>query len=287
MQYKKRLKDLKRKEAGFWYILLNLKSKYMRPLWTGAIGFGLVNIPVKLFSATQGSELDLDMLDKKDHANIKFMRVNEKSGKEVKWESIVKGYMLNGKYVILDDKDFEKAAAVKTKIIEISDFVKQVEIDSIYYETPYYLVPDKSGNRAYDLLKEALKKTGMAGVASFVMRNKEALAILRVSDNVIILNKIRFAEEIRDSKELNLPAKSTVKPAELKMAISLVNQLSGKFDISKYKDTYTDQLLKLIKAKSKGGKVAPPQLKVVHNKTKDLMEQLKASLGGAKKKKAS
>lgn len=258
----------------------------MRPLWTGAIGFGLVNIPVKLFSATQGSELDLDMLDKKDHANIKFMRVNEKTGKEVKWESIVKGYMLNNKYVVLDDKDFEKAAAVKTKIIEISDFVKQTEIDSMYYETPYYLVPDKSGNRAYDLLKEALKKTGMAGIASFVMRNKEALAILRVSDNVIILNKIRFAEEIRDPKELNLPAKTTVKPAELKMAVSLVNQLSGTFNISKYKDTYTSSLLKLIKAKSKGGKVAAPQLKVVHNKTKDLMEQLKASLG-TKKKKAS
>ena len=258
----------------------------MRPLWTGAIGFGLVNIPVKLFSATQGSELDLDMLDKKDHANIKFMRVNEKSGKEVKWESIVKGYMLDNKYVILDDKDFEKAAAVKTKIIEISDFVQQAEIDSMYYETPYYLVPDKSGNRAYDLLKEALKKTGMAGIASFVMRNKEALAILRVSDDVIILNKIRFAEEIRSTKELNLPAKSTIKPAELKMAISLVNQLSGKFNISNYKDTYTASLLKLIKAKSKGGKVATPQLKVVHNKTKDLMEQLKASLG-SKKKKAS
>ena len=256
----------------------------MRPLWTGAIGFGLVNIPVKLFSATQGSELDLDMLDKKDHANIKFMRVNEKSGKEVKWESIVKGYMLNNKYVILDDTDFEKAAAVKTKIIEISDFVQQAEIDSIYYETPYYLVPDKSGNRAYDLLKEALKKTGMAGIASFVMRNKEALAILRVSDDVIILNKIRFAEEIRSPKELNLPAKSTIKPAELKMAISLVNQLSGKFNISNYKDTYTASLLKLIKAKSKGGKVATPQLKVVHNKTKDLMEQLKASLGSTKKK---
>ena len=256
----------------------------MRPLWTGAIGFGLVNIPVKLFSATQGSELDLDMLDKKDHANIKFMRVNEKTGKEVKWESIVKGYMLNNKYVILDDKDFEKAAAVKTKIIEISDFVQQAEIDSMYYETPYYLVPDKSGNRAYDLLKEALKKTGMAGIASFVMRNKEALAILRVSDDVIILNKIRFAEEIRSPKELNLPAKSTIKPAELKMAISLVNQLSGKFNISNYKDTYTASLLKLIKAKSKGGKVATPQLKVVHNKTKDLMEQLKASLGNKKKK---
>ncbi len=258
----------------------------MRPLWTGAIGFGLVNIPVKLLSATQGSELDLDMLDKKDNANIKFLRVNEKTGKEVKWENIVKGYMLNNKYVLLDDTDFEKAAAVKTKTIEISDFVMQDEIDSVYYETPYYLVPDKSGTRAYALLREALKKTGMAGIASFVMRNKEALAILRVSGDVIILNKIRFQEEIKEVKELGLPAKSTVKPAELKMAITLINQLSGKFDISKYKDTYTEQLLKLIKIKSKGGKTSMPQLKVVHNKTKDLMEQLKASLG-TKKKKAS
>lgn len=258
----------------------------MRPLWTGAIGFGLVNIPVKLFSATQGSELDLDMLDKKDHANIKFMRVNEKTGKEVKWENIVKGYMLNNKYVVLDDQDFEKASAVKTKTIEISDFVLQEEIDSSYYETPYYLAPDKSGSRAYALLREALKKTGKAGIASFVMRNKEALAILRVSGDVIILNKIRFAEEIRDTKELAIPA-ATVKPTELKMAISLVNQLSGKFNIKKYKDTYSADLLKLIKAKSKGGKTATPQLKVVHNKTKDLMEQLKASLGGAKSKKAS
>ncbi len=255
----------------------------MRPLWTGAIGFGLVNIPVKLFSATQGSELDLDMLDKKDHANIKFMRVNEKTGKEVKWENIVKGYLLNDKYVVLDDTDFEKASAVKTKTIEISDFVLQDEIDSAYYETPYYLVPDKSGSRAYALLREALKKTGKAGIASFVMRNKEALAILRVSGNVIILNKIRFAEEIRDTKELAIPA-AAVKPTELKMAISLVNQLSGKFNISKYKDTYSADLLKLIKAKSKGGKLTTPQLKVVHNKTKDLMEQLKASLGNKSKK---
>jgi DNA end-binding protein Ku len=258
----------------------------MRPLWTGAIGFGLVNIPVKLYSATQGSELDLDMLDKKDHANIKFMRVNAKTGKEVKWENIVKGYMLNDKYVVLDDKDFEQANAVKTKTIAISDFVKQEEIDSVYYETPYYLVPDKSGARAYALLREALKKTGMAGIASFVMRNKEALAVLRVSGDAILLNRIRFAQEIRDTKDLDLPAKSTVKPAELKMAVTLINQLSGKFDIRKYKDTYTDQLLKLIRAKSKGGKVTTPQLKVVHNKTKDLMEQLKASLG-TKKKKAS
>lgn len=258
----------------------------MRPLWTGAIGFGLVNIPVKLYSATQGSELDLDMLDKKDHSNIKFVRVNEKTGKEVKWENIVKGYLMNDRYVVLDEKDFEAANAVKTKTIEISDFVKQEEIDSSYYETPYYLVPDKSGARAYALLREALQKTGKAGVASFVMRNKEALAILRVSGNIIILNKIRFQEEIRDTKDLALPAKSSVKPGELKMAVTLINQLSGKFNISKYKDTYTAQLLKLIKAKSKGRKTTAPHLKVVHNKTKDLMSQLKASLE-TKKKKAS
>lgn len=241
---------------------------------------------MKLYSATQESELDLDMLDRKDHANIKFIRVNEKSGKEVKWENIVKGFLLNDKYVVLNEEDFEAANAVKTKTIEISDFVKEEEIDSSYYETPYYLVPDKSGSRAYALLRQALHKTGKAGVASFVMRNKEALAILRVSENIIILNKIRFQQEIRDKKELSLPAKSAIKPGELKMAITLINQLSGKFDINKYKDNYSAQLLKLIKAKAKGRKTAPPHLKVVHKKTKDLMSQFKASLE-TKKKKAS
>ncbi len=258
----------------------------MRPLWTGAIGFGLVNIPVKLFSATESSNLDLDMLDKKDHAHIRFMRVNENTGKEVKLENIVKGFMLNNKYIILDDKDFEKANAVKTKLIEINDFVNAEEINSAYYETPYYLQPDKSGVRPYALLREALLKTKKVGIASFVMRNRENLAILRAQDDVIILNRIRFAEEIRSTAELDLPKKSSVKAAELKMAVSLVNQLSGKFNIEKYKDTYSAQLMKFIKAKAKGKVVAAPHLKVVHSKTQDLMEQLKASLG-AKKKKAS
>lgn len=258
----------------------------MRPLWTGAIGFGLVNIPVKLYSATESSNLDLDMLDKKDYSNIKFKRVNEKTGTEVKWENIVKGYMIGSKYVVLDDKDFEKANAVKTKLIEITDFVNESEIDSMYYETPYYLAPDKSGLRPYALLREALLKTKKAGVASFVMRNRENLAILRASGDSIVLNKIRFEEEIRDTKDLALPSKSEIKPAELKMAVSLVEQLSGKFDISKYKDTYTEALLKVIQAKSKGKKIVTPTLKVVHSKTQDLMEQLKASLG-TKRKKAS
>ena len=258
----------------------------MRPLWTGAIGFGLVNIPVKIYSATESSSLNLDMLDKKDHAHIKYQRVNENSGKEVAWGNIVKGYKINNDYVVLDEKDFEAASAKKTKTIEISDFVKEDEISSLYYETPYYLEPDKSGTRPYKLLLEALKKTKKVGVATFVMRNKEALAILRPDGDVIVLNKIRFEEEIRDPKELTLPTNTEVKPAEMKMAITLIDQLTGKFDISKYKDTYNDELLKLIKAKSSGKKTKAPAMKVVHSKTKDLMDQLKASLDVKRKKSA-
>ena len=258
----------------------------MRPIWTGAIGFGLVNIPIKLYSASQSSSLDLDMLDKTDHANIKFLRVNEKTGKEVNWESIVKGYKYNDDYVILDDKDFEAASAKKTKTIEISDFVKEEEISSIYYETPYYLEPDKSGTRAYELLLEALKKRKKVGIATFVMRSKESLAVLRPDKKVLVLNRIRFEEDIRDPKELTLPENTIIKPAELQMAVSLIDQLTAKFDVSKYKDTYREELLKVIHAKAKGQKIKVPEMKIVHSKTQDLMSQLKASLD-VKRKKAS
>ena len=258
----------------------------MRPIWTGAIGFGLVNIPVKMYSATQSTNLNLDMLDKKDHSNIKFQRINEKTGNVVAWENIVKGYKLNNDYVVLDDKDFEAASAKKTKTIEISDFVKEEEISSLYYETPYYLEPDKSGTRPYELIRQALIKTKKVGVATFVMRSKESLAILRPDNDVIVLNRIRFEEEIRDTDELVLPKDTDVKPAELKMAISLIDQLTAKFDISKYKDTYNAELLKLIKAKASGKPIQIPEMKIVHSKTKDLMEQLKASLE-VKRKKAS
>jgi DNA end-binding protein Ku len=259
----------------------------MRSIWTGAIGFGLVNIPVKMYSATESSRLDLDMLDKKDHSNIRFLRVNAETGKEVPWESIVKGYkMPNDEYVVLTDKDFEMVSAKKSKTIEITDFVNEQEIESMYYETPYYLEPDKSGARAYALLREALRKTGRVGIATFVMRSKETLAVLRANEKVIVLNRIRFQEEIRDPSELNLPAKAEVKANELKMAISLIEQLSGKFDISRYKDTYSEGLMKLINAKAKGIKVKEPAMKIVHSKSKDLMDQLKASLN-TKRKKAS
>lgn len=257
----------------------------MRAIWSGSIGFGLVNIPVKLFSAIQESDLDLDMLDKKDHSNIKFQRINEKTGKVVQWANIVKAYNLNGSYVVLDDEDFQKAMPEKTKSIDIMAFVDEKDIDSMLYETPYYIEPDKSGARAYALLWSALHKTGKAGLGSFVLRSKESLCLIKAEKEALVVQKIRFAEEIRSAGELTIP-KLTSKPGELKMALSLIDQLTEKFDISSYKDTYADKLMKLIKAKAKGKKVAVPHMRVVHSKAKDLMSQLKASLE-TKKRKAS
>jgi DNA end-binding protein Ku len=249
----------------------------MRAIWTGAIGFGLVNIPVKLYSAVQGSELNLDMLDKKDHANIHFQRVNKDTGKEVSWSNIVKGYKYKGEYVILEDKDFEKASPQKSKVIDITQFVPEAEIDPMYYETPYYLEPQKSGSRAYALLRDALEKSERAAVGSFVLRSREHLCVLKAKDKAIVLNRIRFSEEIRDLSELTLPA-SKPKAAEMKMALSLIDQLSSSFKIDKYKDTYTAELMKLVKAKATGKKTTFPKLKVTHRKSTDLMSQLKASL---------
>lgn len=254
----------------------------MKAIWTGSVGFGLVNIPIKMFSAVEDSSLDLDMLDKKDLSNIKFKRVNENTGKEVAWDNIVRGYLVNQKYVVLDKADFEKASPEKTKHIEITQFVNEKEIDSTYFEAPYFLEPEKTGVRAYGLLREALQKTGKAGVGLFVMHNREHVCIIKTQNDALVLNRIRFAQEIRSTKELNLPAAKS-KPSELKMAVSLIGQLTKPFDIKKYKDDYTDKLLKIIKAKSKGKSVPFTPMKVIHSKTKDLMEQLKASLSSKRK----
>lgn len=250
----------------------------MKAIWSGAIGFGLVNIPVKLYAATESSELELDMLDRKDHANIKYLKVNENTGKEVAWEDIIKGYKYNDEYVVLDDSDFEQANAKKTKTIDIEDFVKIEEVDAIYYESSYYVAPDASGSKAYHLLQQALLKTGKVGIATFVMRSKEKLALLRATDKVILLHRLHFHEEIRDVKELNLNENATYKGKELEMAISLINQLSDTFDITVYKNTYSDELMQIIKQKAKGIKKPKSKMKVVHRESKDLMSQLKASL---------
>jgi DNA end-binding protein Ku len=257
----------------------------MRSIWTGAIGFGLVNIPIKLFSAVESSNLDLDMLDKKDHANIKFKRVNEQTGKEVPWNNIVRAYNLNGKYVVLSDSDFQEAMPEKTKTIEINTFVNQNEIAPIFFETAYYIEPEKQGSRAYALLNIALTKSGKVGLGTFVLRNKEHLCLIAPDEHLLILHRLRFQEEIRDDKELDIPT-TAPKPGELKMALSLINQLTEPFDIKNYKDTYHLKLLKLIKAKAAGKKTVSPPLRIVHSKNRDLMDQLKDSLQ-AKKKKAS
>ena len=258
----------------------------MKAIWTGSIGFGLVNIPVKLFSVIENSKLDFDMLDKKDNANIKFKRVNENTGKEVQWENIIKGYLYNEKYVLVDETDFEKASPEKTSHIEIVQFVKEHDIDSVFFETPYFIQPDKSGSRAYQLLKEALTKTGKAGLGSFVMREREHVCLIKPYNDILVLNRLRYAEEIRDVAELKTTG-SKSKPAEIKMAISLIDQLTKPFNAAIFKDEYTDKLLKIIKAKAKGKKLAYKPMKLVHSKTADLMEQLKASLSGRSKRKAS
>ena len=259
----------------------------MRSIWTGAISFGLINIPVKLFSAVEDSSSDFDMLDSRDHSNIHFKRVNAETGKEVAYESIVKGFKINDRYVVLDDKDFESADAVKTKTIEIINFTDETEIDSIYYEKPYYLEPDKSGAKAYALLRDALKASGKVGVTSFVLRNREGLAILKPRDKVIVLNRIRFEQEIKDPGDLKLPPSTKGIKKELDMADKLIDQLSESFSIAKYKDTYSAKLMSIIKQKAKGKKIQPAKMKVVHTKSSgDLMSMLKASLT-EKRKKAS
>ncbi|MDR6762162.1 DNA end-binding protein Ku [Flavobacterium sp. 2755] len=256
----------------------------MRSIWTGSVSFGLINIPIKMFSAVQESSLDMDMLDKKDHANIKFKRVNEDTGKEVDFANIVKGYKIEDKYVILEDSDFEAADAIKTKTIDIESFVLEKEIQSIYYEQPYYLEPDKGAMNAYGLLRDALEASGKVGVTRFVLRNKESLAILKPYKNVIVLNRIRFEQEIRATDELKLPPVSKKATKEMDMAEKLIDQLTEKFDITGFKDEYTAKLLDIIKKKAKGKVAKTPKLKVVHSKqSDDLMSMLKASLETKKK----
>ncbi len=254
----------------------------MKAIWKGAISFGLVNIPVKLYSATQQSNLDLDMVDSRDMARIHYKKVNENTGKEVNFENIAKAYMLNDNYIMLDDADFEQAAPEKSKIIEVNHFIDEKEIDTIYFENSYYVEPEKSGEKAYALLREALTKSGKVGIAQFVLRTAEALTVIKPMGNILVLSKIRFAQEIRSAEDFNLPAKSAVKPDELKMALTLINQYTEPFNIDKFKDEYANALLKVIKAKASGKKSKVHKLTKVKENTDDLMQQLKASLSKTK-----
>ena len=256
----------------------------MRAIWSGAIGFGLVNIPVKMYSATESSNLDLDMLDKHDNANIRFKRVNENTGAEVAYGDIVKGYKINNKYVVLDEEDFEEAAPKKSQVIEIEEFIPASEIEPYYYETPFYLAPDEKGaGKAYVLLRDALEETEKIAIGTYVSRGREHLCALRPEGNTIVLFRLRFAEEIRDTSELDLPSNVTIKKGEMESAVALINHLTPKkFNIEKYKDTYHADLMKVIKAKAKGRAHTEPKFKLVKSKAGDLMADLKASLEESK-----
>lgn len=254
----------------------------MRAIWKGAIGFGLVNIPVRLFSAVQNSGLDLDMLDGKDHSKIRFKRVNEDTGKEVAYDKIVKGYQLNDKYVILDDSDFEDASPEKTKMIELENFVEIDKINPIYYETSYYAEPEKQGKKAYALLQKALVKSKKAGVARFVLRTTENLCVIHPMNDILVITKIRFAEEIRDFKDLDVPANTTINKKELDVGLALIKQYSSDFNIDSFHDEYSKELLKIIKAKAKGKRATVKKLKPREELSDDLYGQLMKSLGGKK-----
>ena len=249
----------------------------MRTLWRGSIGFGLVNIPVKLHSAVENSHLDLDMLDGKDHAKIKFQRINEDTGKVVPYDKIVKGYMLNNSYVILDEHDFEDASPEKTKMIELENFVDISAINPIYYETSYYTTPEKQGKKAYSLLLSALIKSKKAGVARFVFRNTENLCVIHPLDNVLVVTKIRFQQEIRSTADLEMTT-DTVSKKELEVGLALIKQYTSEFDIEEFKDEYTQELLKIIKAKAKGKRATVKKLKPKEEPSDDLYGQLMRSL---------
>ncbi len=235
----------------------NGKSSF-RPIWAGSIDFGLVNIPVKLYSAQASSQLEFDLLDKRDFSRVRYRRVNEKTGQEVPWDQIVKGYEYEkGAYVALGDKDFRDANVEATQSIEIMDFVDAADISPLHYETPYYLEPLKNGRHAYALLREVLKRTGKVGIAKVVIRNRQRLAALIPQGPLLVLNILRYAHELRDASKLALPqtnGKGEVSNREIKMAEELVENMVGRWNPEKYHDEYYEDLLKLIQKKVKAGK---------------------------------
>ncbi|HSB88897.1 MAG TPA: Ku protein [Anaerolineales bacterium] len=258
----------------------------MRSFWTGAISFGLIYIPVKLYNAAEPQELSFNMLRRRDKSRIKYVRVAADTGEEVPNEEIVKGYeFAKGEYVVLEEDDFKKANVRKTETIDISTFVDASQVDPKLYEKPYYLEPIKGAAKAYALLRDALARSGKVGVGRFVLRNREAMVIVKPEDRVIVLNQMRFADEIRDPGELTLPGVGEVPEKELDMAVSLIETLTGEWHPEEYHDTYTDDLKRIIQAKVEGREPeaeveAPRPIEVT-----DLFAKLSQSLEQAKQQK--
>jgi DNA end-binding protein Ku len=251
-----------------------------RALWKGSITFGLVNIPIELHTAVRDHRPKFRMLHAKDKSPVRFERVCVRDGHPVAWEDLVKGYEYQkGRFVVMAKEDFQAAAVEKTRTVDIIDFVKAEEIDDRFFETPYYLVPAKGGERAYALLREAIRDSGRIGVAKFILRDAQHLAGVEVIDKAIVLSVMRFADELVDAGQLDFPSTESLRKPELEMAKALVNSLAAEWDPSKYTDQYRENLLRIIQGKLKGKEVElepaaePRQAEVV-----DLMERLRRSL---------
>jgi len=270
-----------------------------RGLWKGAISFGLVNVPVELYSAQKRSaELDLTMLDKRDLAPVGYKRVNKASGKEVPWEDVVKGYEYeDDKYVVLSEEDFRRANPEAAKTVDIVAFVDVRDIAPLYFDTPYYLAPGKRGEKAYALLRDAMAKAGKAGIATVVIRTKQYLAALVAQGDALVLDTLRYHKELKTAGDLDIPEKlkgHKPTPKELDMALRLVDDMAGAWQPEKYHDTYHEDLLKRIEQKVKAGEtevITAPEKEEKREKSAevvDLMALLKKSVeGGAKPKRAA
>ena len=262
----------------------------MKPLWEGAISFGLILIPVKLYKATDERKPDFHLVREKDLCPVKYMRVCKSTGEEIPFSEIAKSYEYRkGDYVILHDEDFRKAYNKRSENIEIVAFADENEIDSKYFEQPYYLEPEKGASKVYALLREALKRTKKAGIAKYVLHNLQHLGILKVDGGLLILNQIRFESELRKPEGLKIPAKEKMPEKEIEIAIMLIDQLTSPFKPEDFKDTFSEEIKKIIEQKVKTGKISsigqsqPEKPAEVIN----LMEKLKLSLEKAKKKNAS
>jgi DNA end-binding protein Ku len=251
-----------------------------RALWKGSIAFGLVNIPVELHTAVRDHRPRFRMLHATDKSPIQFTRVCARDGKPVAWEDLVKGFeYTKGHFVVLTKADFEAAAVEKTRTVDILDFVDAAEIDDRFFETPYYLVPAKGGERAYALLRQAMRDTGRIGIAKFILRDALHLAAIEVIGDALVLTLMRFADELADPQELSLPPETAVRKQELEIAKTLVSNLNATWDPAKYTDEYRDNLMRIIQGKMKG-KSVELEAREERRDTKvvDLMERLRASL---------
>lgn len=242
-----------------------------RSIWKGAIAFGLVNIPVSLTSAESRPDIQFHMVDSKNHARIRYERVNADTGEEVPWDRLVKGYEHeDGQFILLSDEDLEAVQPELTKTIEITEFVSLEDIDPLLFDKPYYLEPEKRGRKAYALLREALRKSGKAGISRVVIRTREYLSAMFVRDDVLVLMLLRFPQEIRSSGKLELPSSSD-KPAakEMSLATKLIDEMTEKWKPDEYHDEYRDALMGFIEKKISGGETVDDVKQPDSNETDD------------------